>query len=233
MKQHLKRLAAYKSWPIDKKSYKFVTRPLPSGHSFKLGIPLNILIRDILKQATTSKEVKKILNQKTIRIDGRVRTDGKFLVGLMDVVEFPSAEEAYRILIDSKRKLSAIKIPYENANKKLCRVIGKRYVKKRMLQLNLHDGNNVLVKEGDYKIGDSIVLNIPENVIDSSLGLEKGMMIYLIGGNYVGNFAKVEDLRKDKIIFKINGELRETLSKFAFVVGSDTPVINLGEIYHG
>jgi small subunit ribosomal protein S4e len=230
MKRHLKRLASYKSWPVDKKSSRFLTRPLPGGHSFSLGVPLNILIRDVLKQARVSWEVKNILNQKGIKIDGKIRKNSRFLVGLMDVIEFPSLEEAYRIVINTQGKLKAISIPVENSNVKLCKIIGKKYVKKGMLQLNFHDGKNVLVKNDSYKIGDSVVVNIPENVVASHLKLEKGTMIYLTGGHYIGKFASVEDLRNEKIIFKLNGELRETLKKFAFVVGKDKPAVNLGEI---
>jgi len=233
MKRHLKRLAAYKSWPVSKKSSKFVVRPLPGGHSFRLGVPINILVRDMLKQVSVAKEVKKILNQNGIKIDGRIRKNGRFLVGLMDVIVFPSLEEAYRMLISPQGKLKAVKIPIENANTKLCKIVGKKYVKKGMLQLNFHDGKNVFVKESNYSIGDSVVLNLPENVVADHLKLENGMMVYLIGGNYIGRVASVEDLRHKKIIFKINGELRETLSKFAFVVGKDKPVMNLGEIYNG
>jgi len=230
MKRHLKRLASYKSWPVNKKSFRFLTRPLPCGHSFELGVPINVLVRDMLKYASVAREVKKILNQNGIKIDGRIIKNGRFLVGLMDVIVFPSLEEAYRILISPQGKLKAVKIPIENANAKLCRIIGKKHVKSGMLQLNFHDGKNVLVKDSNYMVGDSVVLNLPENVLGDHLKLEKGMMVYLIGGNYIGRFACVEDLRNEKIIFKINDELRETLKKFAFVVGKDKPAINLGEI---
>ena len=50
-----------KSWQIKiKKKRKFITRPLP-GQSLKLGMPINLILRDILKLALNNKEVKKIL----------------------------------------------------------------------------------------------------------------------------------------------------------------------------
>ena len=37
-----------------------------------------------------------------IRIDGRVRTNPKFPLGLMDVLSFPKLKKNYRCLIDVK-----------------------------------------------------------------------------------------------------------------------------------
>ena len=68
-KDHLKRLASPKSWPIKKKGIKWVKRPFPGPHSFKLGLPITIVLREMLCYAKTLKEVRSILNNKEILVD--------------------------------------------------------------------------------------------------------------------------------------------------------------------
>jgi hypothetical protein len=45
-----------------------------------------MLLRDILKYATTGKEAKMIVKQGKVKVDGKTRFDERFPVGLMDVV---------------------------------------------------------------------------------------------------------------------------------------------------
>ena len=62
VKRHLSRLTAPKSWPIKRKSTKWITRPHPGPHTLKNCMSLNIVLKNILKYAKTTKEVKKILD---------------------------------------------------------------------------------------------------------------------------------------------------------------------------
>jgi len=67
IERHLSRLAMPKAWKIKRKGIKWVTRPLPGPHSFKLGLPLNVLLRDILKLSKTTKETKSITEYYSIK----------------------------------------------------------------------------------------------------------------------------------------------------------------------
>ena len=58
---HLKRQNAPKSWPIPRKGTTFVVRP---NFGFSKGIPLLIILRDMLKIAENKKEVKKAIYMK-------------------------------------------------------------------------------------------------------------------------------------------------------------------------
>lgn len=44
---------------------------------------MSVLMRNRLKYALTYNEVKKIVNQRLIKVDGRVRTDKNFPTGFM------------------------------------------------------------------------------------------------------------------------------------------------------
>ena len=82
-KKHLKRLNAPKSWMLDKLGGVFAPRPSAGPHKLRESLPLVIILRNRLKYALTYSEVIKIVMQRTIKIDGKVRTDKKFPAGFM------------------------------------------------------------------------------------------------------------------------------------------------------
>ena len=118
MKKHLKRLAAAKTWPIMRKTSKFITRPRPGGHSHEMSMPLNVVIRDMLKYCETAKEAKAIVKNKTLLIDGKRTTDERRPLGIMDTLSIPETKEAYRMLVNTKGKLYLKAITQEKSSLK-------------------------------------------------------------------------------------------------------------------
>lgn len=225
---HLTRLVAPKTWHIKRKGLKFITKPMPGPHSLDTGVPFSVLLKEILDSASTTKEVKKILNTNGIKIDGKVRKDFRFSVGIFDTIEFTSTNEYFRIILNKKGKLDLIKIKKEEVLLKPCKIIGKT-MERGKLQLNLFDGKNILADNDTYKVGDTLLLSLPEQRIISHLKLDKKSTIFLIGGKHIGEIGNVEDVIENKIIYKDQkGELVETLKKYAFVVGDDKPLMTLG-----
>jgi len=226
MKNHIKRPAMPKSWPVKRRGIVFSTRPNPGPHGFKLGLPLQLVLRDILGLAKNAKEVRKILHDTEILVDGIRRRDSRFPVGIMDIIEIKKSNKYFRIVLD-KDKISLIPIDKNEATLKPCKVIGKTKVRGQT-QLNLYDGKNILVKEDDYKPGDTVVTQLPQQKIKENIRLEKGCCIYLIGGKHSGDIGNVEDIVSNKITYKREkGEVIETLKKYVFVVGKDKPVVSL------
>jgi len=58
-------------------------RPSPGPHKLRECIPLIVFLRNRLKYALTGDEVKRIVNQRLIKIDGQVRTDPTYPAGFM------------------------------------------------------------------------------------------------------------------------------------------------------
>merc|ERR1711920_568194 len=77
-KKHLKRLNAPKHWMLDKLGGIWAPRPSTGPHKLRECLPLIILLRNRLKYALTGKEVKYILMQRLIKVDGKARTDAKY-----------------------------------------------------------------------------------------------------------------------------------------------------------
>jgi len=228
-RDHIKRLAAPRTWQINRKAFKFVTKPVPGPHSLSTSIPLSILLKDMLSYANTTKEVKKIINMNEIKIDGVTRKDFRLTTGIFDTIEFVNINEFFRVILNRNGKIELIKINKDEALIKPCKIIGKTMVNGK-LQLNLSDGNNVLVDSDSYKVGDTLILSLPDKKITKHLKLDKKSVIFLIGGEHTGEIGTIEDIVENKIIYKSQkGELVETSKKYAFVVGETKPIIRLAE----
>src|SRR3989344_5576822 len=159
-KNHIKRIAAPKSWDIKRKTYKFIARPMPGPHSVKFALTLNFLLRNVLEYAKTTKEIKMILTNKSILVDKKIRKDYKFPIGLMDVVEIPKLNEYYRVLYDTNGRLKLVKIDKKESNLKLLRIVKKSAVKKGKIQLTFHDGRNLVLDKFEGNVGDSALFDI-------------------------------------------------------------------------
>jgi len=227
-KKHLTRLAMPKSWQIKRKGIKWIARPLPGSHPMKFGLPLVVIFRDLLNYAKTTKEVKNILNNQEILIDGIRRKESRFMVGLMDVISIPKTKTFIRILLSKKGKITFIHIPKEESNIKPCKIIGKTSIKGK-IQLNLFDGKNVILDKDNYKLNDTVLVEMPSQKIKETFKFEKGSSVYLIGGKHVGEIGTIQDIKGHIIVYKRDNSTFETLKGYAFVVGKEKPVIKISQ----
>ncbi|KAK6024002.1 RS4NT domain protein [Ostertagia ostertagi] len=109
-KKHLKRLAAPKHWMLDKLGGVFAVRPRSGPHKLRECLPLNLFLRNRLKYALNYSEVKKIMRQRIIKVDGKIRTDHKFPAGFMDVISIERTNETFRLLYDVKGRYTVHRI---------------------------------------------------------------------------------------------------------------------------
>jgi len=225
--KHLKRLAIPKTWSIKKKENVFVVRPLPRV-KFELGIPLTLVLRDYLNYAKTTKEVKYILNNKEVLINGKRVKEKKYLLGFMDVLSFPEIKKNFRLLLNKKGKLFLKEISDEESKFKLCKIIGKTKLKGGKTQINCDDGTNIIVDKDNYKVRDTIVLEFP-NKIKDVLKFEKGALAYLIKGSHIGDVVKIKEIKEKNIVIEKNGKEFETLKDYAFIIGKEKPFIDIEE----
>ncbi len=228
VKRHLKRLVAPKSWKIKRKGITFVTRPRPGMHSKKNSISLNLVLRDMLGYAKTTRDVKVILSKGGVLVDGKQRKDHRFAVGVMDLIEIAKTKECFRVLLNKKGNISLVKIKPDETKMKLCKIVGKAVIKKGKIQLNLNDGKNIIIDKNNYKTGDTLVVEVPEQKIKEHLKFEKGSFVYLSGGKHKGESGVIDEIKDSIIRVKPeSGEIFETSKKLAFVIGKEKPIITL------
>jgi small subunit ribosomal protein S4e len=242
---HLKRKPAPKLWPIHRKEAVWTVMTKPGPHSRSGSLPLSLIVRDMLGLAKTGKEAKNIISQGKLMVDGKVRRDERFLVGLMDVVSVVDAKKSYRVL-PSKKGLMLHPIKSDEATVKLYRIEDKTIVKGGQLQLDLHDGTNSLIKagnspapqEGVYQTLDVLQLSVPEREILGHTKLAKGANAIVIGGKNMGKVGKVTAIekkpnqkRKDTIVTieDTNGDQFQTILDFVFILGDKASSISIPE----
>ncbi len=219
VKRHMKRISSPRSWPIKRKRTVFVTRPAPGAHPYNLGLPINLVFKEILNIAKTTKEVKNIMHNQKILIDGKDKKDYRALIGLMDILSLPALNKHYQVLLNNKGKLVFKEISDKESKLKTCKITGKTLLKGNKMQLNLHDGKNQIVDKIDYNRGDSIILEIPGNMVKDHLKLEKGAFVFLIGGKHVGEHGVIQSIDGNTVTFKSDkNETFETLKKYLFVL---------------
>ena len=222
---HLKRLAMPRSWALPRKTTIWVTRPRPGAHSLEMCMPLTIILRDVLEHARNAREVRRMLHLRQVMVDGKVVSDPRRGVGIMDVLTV--GEDNYRCVLDERGKLRYRRISKKDASWKVCRIENKSTIKGGKIQLNLHDGRNIIVEKGSYSTGDSLKLEIPTQAIKKHLQFTEGSKAYLIGGSHIGEVANVsEHLVKrssmpNEVLFT---EGFGTISDNVFVVSKDTPL---------
>lgn len=212
--EYLKRYAAPKSWLINRKEYKLISKPNPGPHPLARGISLGFILKQ-LGFGQTASEVRKIANTKQVLVDGRRVKDVRYPIGLFDTIELPEVKQSFQITIDLKGRLTVK--PTEKANQKACKIIGKTMIRGGKLQVNLIDGRNILTTE-KVNVGDTLVIEFPSQKIVKHLKLDKGASILLTSGRFVGNIAKVDKVEADKVHFSIKDIKSETKKQHTYVI---------------
>jgi len=226
-KNHLKRIISPKTWKVKRKLTKFITKPNPGAHSLELGISLNVLFKDILNYCKTTKEVRSVLQDKEVLVDGKRRYDPRHVIGFMDVLSIPSINEYFRIVFDNKGRLVPINIKKNEAEQKIARINNKKSLGKNEFQLGLNDGRSIKVKDNNYKVGDSLLIKIPEQGIVQHIKLEKGNQVILVGGKHRAIVGEIEEIKGNLVTLKSEGNSIQTLKKFTFLVGDKKPLVSL------
>lgn len=218
VKNHIKRLTIPNTWKgVGKKENKYIIKTAPGPHPIEMSMPLGVIFKQ-LGIAKTTKECKYILHNKTVQVDGRRIKDDHFPVGLYDVISLVDSKKHYRMMLDNKGKLEIVDAG-KSANTKTCRIRGKKVLAKGKVQLNLSDGRNVLVDKDEYKVGDSVVLEIPSQKITKKLDLALKANVILTGGKHRGDYGQVASIEGQSLTYKNkDGKEIKTLREYAYVV---------------
>lgn len=245
-RRHLKRKPSPKFWPIHRKEAVFTVRPKPGPHSILRCVPLTLIVRDILGIAKTRREAKKIISQGKILVDGKIQREDLFPTGLMDVISIPDMQKAYRVL-PSQKGLDLYTIgKKKEANFKLCRIESKTTVKGGHIQLNFHDGRNMLVRVKDtnhpeedvFQTLDTLGISLQNQEINGHFKIKEGAPAIIIDGKNIGKFGKIaaiekkpEQKRRDTLVTveDSDGNRFQTTMDYIFVIGDKQHYIALTE----
>ncbi len=232
MSKHMMRLTIPRSWPLPKKTHHWATKPLPGPHSVENSIPLVILLRDYLEYADTAREARMIIGAREILVDGKVCTEYKRGIGLMDIVSIPKTDEHFRLLPDRKGKLRLVRIDKSESEWKLARIAGKTTVKGGKTQLHFHDGRNIVLDANKYNTGDVLKIQVPQQRVLKEYKMKDGMMALVIGGSHTGEIGPIvsQEVTRSPKPNIVRFEEFSTIRDYVFVVGEKKPEIALPEV---
>ncbi len=226
MKNHLKLIAAPRTWFVRRKTNVFTLRPSPGAHSLEYGMPLGSLLRDELKVASTMGEARKIIGNKEVLVDGVARTDHRFIVGLFDVLSVPKLKKQYRMLLDKKGRLRLAEISAKESSVKLAKVVGKTALKGGKIQFNLHDGHNI-ISDAKAQVGDTFVVALPAISVTKIFHAQKGAKVFLIKGKHAGDVGVLKEIKGVEATYTVEGADVDTAKDYLFVVGDKESEISL------
>ncbi|MBS3099956.1 hypothetical protein J4463_01955 [Candidatus Pacearchaeota archaeon] len=199
---HTTRSSTSKTWPIARKGTKYVIVP---SHNKKTGIPLLIVLRDVLNAVKTRKELKKAIYEKKIIVNGKIVRDDKCTLVLFDVISIPSEKKHYRIFISENKKISVEEISEKESAFKTAKAIGKILLKKAVVQINLSDGRNLISNE-KISTGDSVLIRLSDNKIEKILSEKNGSEILVIKGKYMGKKGIIKEINSTEVIVNSEGK---------------------------
>jgi small subunit ribosomal protein S4e len=223
-KKHKKRIAVSTAVPVhDKKGHVWISKTIAGPHPSERSIPLGVLLRDVLKLVRTAKEAKKILSGRQVLIDGKVRVEERFPVGLMDVVSLPKSGHNFRLVVDRKGRLIPLEIKNEESSSKIAKVVRKNTVKGGKTTLTMHDGKNLL-SDNHIMVGDSIILSLPEAKLSKHLKRDADCRCLVMEGKHAGTMVKLKEIIErtggkpnEAVVTTDSGEFI-TVAKYLFVV---------------
>lgn len=228
----LKRQMAPMFWGISRKSPRFVTTVRPGPHSKQFSIPSAVFLRDTIKLVTTAREAEYAIYNGKVKVDGVSRKSVHHGIGLMDVVELEGVSDIYRLVPKKGHLLEPIKIKSAEKAVKLVKVTSKTTIRKGKTQIGFHDGRS-LISDTKISVGDSCLMQVPEQKINEVLPLEKGSKVLVTKGVNAGQLADVKEIKEGTFVLPKRALLSfgkreiEIPSDLVMVVGKKEPIIQI------
>lgn len=229
----VKRQRAPSFWKIRRKQGQFVARARPGPHPKAISYPLGILIRDVLGVGQSMDEVKRILNDGKVSVDGVVRRSIGWPVGLMDIIELIPLSQVFRLVPKNRNLLVPILLSKQTErNLKLLRVTLRKTIKGKETQYGFHDGKTLIANE-QYSVGDSCLIDLSNKEVKSHMKLEKGSIVLVTKGENAGAIGKIEEIREGlfslpkRTVVSFGDRSVELPVQMVMLVGHEEPIIQV------
>ncbi|KAJ1677761.1 40S ribosomal protein S4 [Spiromyces aspiralis] len=187
----MKRLAAPKHWMLDKLTGTYAPKPSPGPHKQRECLPLIVFLRNRLKYALNGREVKAILMQRLVKVDGKVRTDTTYPAGYMDVITLEKTGENFRLVYDTKGRFTIHRITDEEAKYKLGKVKRCQLGAKGIPYIVTHDGRTIRYPDPLIKVNDTVKIDIETGKVTDFIKFETGNIAMVTGGRNMGRVGVI------------------------------------------
>lgn len=190
---HQARTQVSKKIPIPRKGTQFVAKA--SSHKND-AVPVVVAIRDMLGLARRAKEVKEMINNKSLKINGK---DVKELRESIKLFNTLSADKEYSLTLLPTGRFAFVET---KAKDRPCKILNKTMLKGKKMQLNLHDGTNIITND-KVNVQDTIYLD-DKRKITKHVKFDKGQKCFVMGGKYVGQEGTIKEEKNGIVIVDID-----------------------------
>ena len=169
------------------------------------------------------------------KVDGKVRRDARFPIGVMDVLSVTKTNENYRMLYDAKGRFTLVPIKDNEAKYKLLKVKAKAVGPNKIPYIVTHDGRTIRFPHPEIDQGDTLKFDVEKHQISTWYKNEPGKLVYLTGGNNIGRVGTLLHVERHLGSFDIahirdaNGKTFATRNENVFVIGDKKTEITLPE----
>ena len=228
----LKRQMSPLFWKINRKDKRFVITVRPGSHPKNNSIPSAVLLRDTLNIVTTLREAKSSIYGGKVKVDGVIQKSLHHSIGLMDVIELENVDDIYRLVPKNGQILFPIKINKNEKSKKLVRVKSKTSIKGGRTQLGFHDGRTIIT-DTSVNVGDTCLLQIPEQKILDVIKFEKNSQVIIIKGANAGRIGTINEIKEGtftlpkRISLLIDDNTVEIPINITMLIGKEKPAIQI------
>ena len=143
----------------------------------------------------------------------------------MDVLTV--GEDNFWCVLDTNGKLRYRAITKKSAKSKICRVMGKKTIKRGSTQIHLHDGRNIVTdNKSNYNTGDSLVISLPNQEVTTHIEMKKGALAYLTGGSHIGETAVVkdQDIKRSSKPNETSFDDFGTITDYVFIISKENDI---------
>ena len=228
----LKRQMSPLFWKINRKDKRFVITVRPGSHPKNNSIPSAVLLRDTLNIVNTLREAKSSIYGGKVKVDGVIQKSLHHSIGLMDVVELENVNDIYRLVPKNGQILFPIKINENEKSKKLVRVKSKTSISGGRTQLGFHDGRTIIT-DTSVNVGDTCLLQIPEQKILDVIKFEKNSQVIIIKGTNAGRVGTINEIKEGtftlpkRISLLIDDNTVEIPAHITMAIGKEKPIIQI------
>ncbi len=227
----LKRQMAPNFWQIKRKGFPFALSVDPGPYAKDKSYPIGIILRDILHLCNTMHEAKLIMNSGQIKVDGIVRRDVHFGVGIMDVIEIVPNGETYRMIPKDFKILVPVKTREKDV--KLLKITSKVTIKGNKIQYGFHDGKTLISDNKLMNVGDVCLVKIPKIQIQTHVKFDVGCKVLVIQGENAGKIGQVDEIKNGmfslpkRTVIRFDDRSVEMPISIVMPVGNDSPILEV------
>lgn len=179
----------------------------------------------MLQLAEERREVKQAINSKQILLNHKAIFSDKDSILLFDILTILPAKESglheknYRMIIGENKKFSLKEIDGKEASHKIAKIINKKTLKGKKIQLNLSDGRN-FISDVKCKVNDSILVNLKSKGLEKCIPLKEGVKAIVYAGKHAGEEGIISEIDKEnnRVKLEINKEAVNILIKQIMVL---------------